>query len=69
MTNPVAETSPRTRGRIPAALYLFVIIAGIWIDVGGTGVPSGTAVRPDRILRRLSDLRPRGEIAVADDKP
>jgi hypothetical protein len=29
MTNPMAETSPSTRGRILAALYLFVIIAGI----------------------------------------
>jgi hypothetical protein len=29
MTNPLAETSPSTRGRILAALYLFVIIAGI----------------------------------------
>src|SRR5215203_5387308 len=29
MTNPIAETSPSTRGRILAALYLFVIIGGI----------------------------------------
>ena len=29
MTNPLAETSPSTRGRILAALYLFVIAAGI----------------------------------------
>jgi hypothetical protein len=29
MTNPIAETSPSTRGRILAALYLFVIIAGL----------------------------------------
>src|SRR6185503_9351677 len=29
MTNPIAETSPSTRGRILAALYLFVIFAGI----------------------------------------
>jgi hypothetical protein len=29
MTNPTAETSPSTRGRILAALYLFVIIAGV----------------------------------------
>ena len=29
MTNPPAETSPSTRGRILAALYLFVIAAGI----------------------------------------
>jgi hypothetical protein len=29
MTSPLADTSPSTRGRILAALYLFVIIAGI----------------------------------------
>jgi hypothetical protein len=29
MTNPLAEPSPSTRGRILAALYLFVILAGI----------------------------------------
>jgi len=29
MTNPMTETSPSTRGRILAALYLFVIIGGI----------------------------------------
>lgn len=29
MTTLLAETSPRTRGRILAALYLFVIVAGI----------------------------------------
>jgi hypothetical protein len=29
MTTALAETSPTTRGRILAALYLFVIIAGI----------------------------------------
>ena len=29
MTNPLAETSPSTRGRILAALYLFVIISGV----------------------------------------
>ncbi len=33
MTNPLAETSPSTRGRILAALYLFVIIAGITAQV------------------------------------
>ena len=33
MTNPIAETSPSTRGRILAALYLFVIIAGITAQV------------------------------------
>ena len=29
MTNSLAESSPSTRGRILAALYLFVIIAGV----------------------------------------
>src|SRR6266850_339772 len=29
MTNPMAEASPSTRGRILAALYLFVIIGGV----------------------------------------
>ena len=32
-------------------------IYGIWIDVRGSGLPSGQPVRPDRIIRRLSDLR------------
>jgi putative hydrolase of the HAD superfamily len=32
-------------------------IVGIWIDARGTGVPRGNATRPDRIIRRLSDLR------------
>ncbi|HKW46814.1 MAG TPA: HAD family hydrolase [Gemmatimonadaceae bacterium] len=32
-------------------------IAGIWIDLRGTGVPAGQHVRPDRVIRRLSDLR------------
>ena len=29
MTNPMAETSPTTRGRILATLYLFVVVAGV----------------------------------------
>jgi putative hydrolase of the HAD superfamily len=32
-------------------------IAGIWIDLRGAGVPRGRGVRPDRIIRRLADLR------------
>lgn len=32
-------------------------IAGIWIDARGRGVPKGDAVRPHRIIERLSDLR------------
>src|SRR5688572_32196159 len=33
MTNPMAETSPSMRGRILAAFFLFVIIAGITAQV------------------------------------
>lgn len=32
-------------------------IRGIWIDARGAGVPPEHAARPDRIIRRLSDLR------------
>lgn len=32
-------------------------LTGIWIDGPGTGLPAESTVRPDRILRRLSDLR------------
>ncbi len=32
-------------------------IYGIWIDVRGAGLPRGHQVRPDRIIRRLSELR------------
>jgi putative hydrolase of the HAD superfamily len=32
-------------------------IRGIWIDARGIGVSPGHAARPDRIIRRLSDLR------------
>jgi putative hydrolase of the HAD superfamily len=32
-------------------------IRGIWLDVRGTGVPDASAVRPDRIVRALSELR------------
>jgi putative hydrolase of the HAD superfamily len=32
-------------------------IYGIWIDVRGSGLPPGHPVRPDRIIRRLSELR------------
>ena len=32
-------------------------IYGIWIDLRGQGLPAGSTVRPDRIIRRLSDLR------------
>jgi len=32
-------------------------LLGIWIDVRGTGLPDGSPVRPNRILRALSELR------------
>lgn len=32
-------------------------ITGIWIDAKGGGLPHGHAVRPDRIIARLGDLR------------
>jgi putative hydrolase of the HAD superfamily len=32
-------------------------IYGIWIDVRGSGLPQGHPVRPDRIIRKLSELR------------
>jgi putative hydrolase of the HAD superfamily len=32
-------------------------IYGIWVDVRGSGLPAGHAVQPDRIIRRLSELR------------
>jgi putative hydrolase of the HAD superfamily len=37
----------------PQKLGLFTV----WIDVQGNGVPPGRNVRPDRIIRRLSELR------------
>jgi putative hydrolase of the HAD superfamily len=33
-------------------------IVGIWHDVVGDGVPAGSAVRPDRIIRSLTELLP-----------
>ncbi len=32
-------------------------IFSIWVDVRGSGLPSGHKVRPDRIVRKLSELR------------
>jgi hypothetical protein len=42
MSKPPAETSPGTRGRILAALYLFVIFAGITAQVLIRGVDEVT---------------------------
>jgi putative hydrolase of the HAD superfamily len=42
-------------------------IYGIWIDVRGSGLPHGHAVRPDRIIRRLSDLQEPLSPGVARD--
>jgi hypothetical protein len=47
MTNPLAETSPSTRGRILAALYLFVILAGI---VAQVFISDGLIVRDDAAM-------------------
>ena len=44
MTTPLAETSPSTRGRILAALYLFVIIGGI---TGQAVISDGLVVNDD----------------------
>jgi beta-phosphoglucomutase-like phosphatase (HAD superfamily) len=30
---------------------------GIWVDVRGAGLPDATMIRPDRVLKRLSELR------------
>ena len=34
-------------------------IYAIWIDVHGDGLPEGSTVRPDRIIRSLTELVPR----------
>ena len=39
-------------------------IAGIWIDVRGSELSAGHAVRPNRIIRRLADLREDGAAQV-----
>ena len=31
-------------------------LQGIWIDRAGAGLPSGCVVRPDRIIRALTEL-------------
>jgi hypothetical protein len=61
LTNPIAEASPATRGRIVAALYLFVIIAGITaqtfiadrVIVGGDAARTAANIVADRSLYRL----------------
>lgn len=35
-------------------------IHAVWVDAPGNGLPDGTTVRPDRIIRSLSEL-------IADD--
>jgi len=35
-------------------------IYAIWMDVHGEGLPEGTTVKPDRIIRSLTDLLPHG---------
>jgi hypothetical protein len=61
MTNPIAETSPSTRGRVLAALYLFVVIAGITAQtfisdrlvVGNDAVRTAANVVANKSLYRL----------------
>jgi len=61
MTNPMAETSPSTRGRILAALYLFVIIGGITAQsfisdrlvVGGDAARTAANIVANTSLYRL----------------
>lgn len=31
-------------------------VHAVWIDAPGNGLPEGTSVRPDRIIRSLSEL-------------
>ena len=33
-------------------------IFAIWIDVHGDGLPEGSTVKPDRIIRSLTELLP-----------
>lgn len=40
-------------------------ILAVWIDRRGAGVPAGSPVRPDRVIRSLSELR--GIAVVKDD--
>src|SRR5437016_5438228 len=61
MTSPMAETSPSTRGRILAALFLFVIIAGItaqsfisdWLVVGDDAARTAANILANKSLYRL----------------
>ena len=51
-----------TTGTTPPALIARTFpqrlgIFGIWVDVLGTGLAPGHGVRPNRIVRRLSELR------------
>jgi hypothetical protein len=61
MTYPLAETSPSTRGRILAALYLFVIIAGVTAQsfisdrliVGGDAARTAANILANKSVYRL----------------
>jgi putative hydrolase of the HAD superfamily len=33
-------------------------IYAIWIDAHGEGLPGGTSIKPDRIIRSLTELLP-----------
>jgi uncharacterized protein DUF4386 len=62
MTSPLAETSPSTRGRILAALYLFVIVAGITAQaviadglvVGNDAAKTAANIQANTALYRLA---------------
>jgi hypothetical protein len=41
-------------------------IYAIWIDVHGDGLPAGSTVKPDRIIRSLTDLLPQRTTARAE---
>ena len=62
MTNPLAETSPSTRGRILAALYLFVVTAGI---VGQAVIADRLIVRDDAAATAASILAHRSLYRLA----
>jgi hypothetical protein len=77
MTNPLAETSPSTRGRILSALYLFVVSAGITAQaiiadgliVSGDAVETAANILANESLYRLGFtifmLEMVGQVAVS----
>jgi putative hydrolase of the HAD superfamily len=39
-------------------------IYAIWMDVHGEGLPAGTTIKPDRVIRSLTELLPEEKLAV-----